>query len=96
MNNIRATADLSHTDPFEFRVIETTSGGSRLLCRCQSAQDAERIAAALSGNPVKAALSDNDVLGKIDQALKLIEDITHKPTPTAPDKPNPDKIRIVL
>lgn len=99
MNDFKANLDTSGFDPFGWRVVEETSDGSRLLCRCETRRAAERIARALNGvtsNPIEAASSDTDVLGKIDQALKLIEDITHKPTPTAPDKPKPDKIRIVL
>ena len=57
------------------------------MARCDSESDARRIVLALSGNPVKASLSDAEIIAKLDRVLAKVNG-----TKSAPDT----KIRVVL
>lgn len=86
--SIKFTAQIDETnlDFMPFRVLETTDNSGRILCRCNSLADAQRIAAALGGEGIEVK-SYNELMAQIDEALGKT---------TKPPAPQPIKMRVTL
>lgn len=94
MNKFTAMSDPSHLDFHQWRVNMLTENGARMLCRCDSEEDAMMIVEALGKNASYVTASrDGEVLREIETALALLKEVKKGASSTnSTDK----KLRVTL